>query len=187
MIAKMIGARRIFELGSGFGYSTYWLARAVKENGGGVVHHTVWDEELSARAREHLTRLRMNNLVKFHIGEAIETLRGIDEEFDLLFCDIDKHAYAEALTEMNRHLRVGGVVIFDNMLLHGSVLPARRDSHVPPPHPSRNIDAAQHKEHHAGNLRGVLKTTNMLFKKANWTASLIPLRDGLAMAMKSGN
>ena len=50
LIARMIGARRVFEMGSGFGYSTAWFARAVRENGGGEVHHVVWDEGLSARA-----------------------------------------------------------------------------------------------------------------------------------------
>jgi protein-L-isoaspartate O-methyltransferase len=40
-------------MGSGYGYSTAWLARAVKENGGGTVHHVVWDEDLSKKARQH--------------------------------------------------------------------------------------------------------------------------------------
>src|SRR5438270_6322328 len=64
-IARMVGARRIFELGSGYGYSTAWFARAVQENlalsgveaGGGEVHHVVWSEELSQKARGHLSKL----------------------------------------------------------------------------------------------------------------------------------
>src|SRR5256885_6926512 len=52
-VARMIGARRVFELGSGYGYSTAFFARAVKENGGGDVHHVVWDEALPARAPAH--------------------------------------------------------------------------------------------------------------------------------------
>src|SRR5512133_828370 len=52
-LARLAGARRIIELGSGFGYSTAWFARAVVEQGGGEVHHVVWDEALSAEAREH--------------------------------------------------------------------------------------------------------------------------------------
>ncbi len=46
-LARIIKAKSVFELGSGYGYSTAWFAKAVKENGGGVVHHTVWDEDLS--------------------------------------------------------------------------------------------------------------------------------------------
>src|ERR1043166_4065381 len=57
LIARLMGARSIFELGSGFGYSTAWFARAVRENGGGVVHHTVWDAGLSSEARSRLPAL----------------------------------------------------------------------------------------------------------------------------------
>src|SRR5690242_14398360 len=53
-ITRMISARRVFELGSGFGYSTAWFARGVQENGGGVVHHAVWDEAMSRSARTDL-------------------------------------------------------------------------------------------------------------------------------------
>src|SRR6478609_9953797 len=56
-VARMIGARRVFELGSGYGYSTAFFARAVKENGGGEVHHVVWDDALSKKARTHLAAL----------------------------------------------------------------------------------------------------------------------------------
>src|SRR5574342_339346 len=47
-LTRLIGARSVFELGSGYGYSTAWFAKAVKENGGGIIHHTVWDEQLSS-------------------------------------------------------------------------------------------------------------------------------------------
>jgi predicted O-methyltransferase YrrM len=56
-IARMIGAKSVFEMGSGYGYSTAWFAKAVKENGGGSVHHVVWDEKLSQMARKHLSAL----------------------------------------------------------------------------------------------------------------------------------
>ena len=74
-VARIMGARDIFELGSGFGYSTAWFAQAVKENGGGLVHHTVWDDELSRMAQEHLARLGYSNLVRFHTAEAVQALR----------------------------------------------------------------------------------------------------------------
>ena len=50
-LIRKIGARQVFELGSGYGYSTAWFDRAVKENGGGTAHHVVWDEDLSPRAK----------------------------------------------------------------------------------------------------------------------------------------
>jgi caffeoyl-CoA O-methyltransferase len=76
--ARMIRARHICELGSGFGYSTAWFAKAVKENGGGTVHHIVWDEDLSKRAKVHLTALGYDDIVAYHVGEAIVTLRGMN-------------------------------------------------------------------------------------------------------------
>src|SRR5438132_12949459 len=68
LAARMIGARRIFELGSGFGYSTLWFARAAREAGGGEVFHTVWDEGLSARARANIQEAGYSDLVRFHVG-----------------------------------------------------------------------------------------------------------------------
>ena len=59
-LARMIHAKSIFELGSGYGYSTAWFAKAVKENGGGVVHHTVWDDDLSKQAQKHLEAVNGN-------------------------------------------------------------------------------------------------------------------------------
>src|SRR2546430_16685066 len=57
LLARLSNARHVFELGSGFGYSTAWFARAVKENGGGTVHHVVWDEQLSREARDNLAAI----------------------------------------------------------------------------------------------------------------------------------
>src|SRR5215510_9364222 len=88
-VARMIGARRVFELGSGYGYSTAWFARAVQENGGGVVHHVVWDEDLSRRARGHLDALGLGDQVRYTVGEAVDTLRRTEEQFDIIFNDID--------------------------------------------------------------------------------------------------
>lgn len=68
LLTRRSGARRVFELGSGFGYSTWRFARAVRENGGGQVHHTVWDESLTARARAHLEALGVSDLIEYHTG-----------------------------------------------------------------------------------------------------------------------
>ena len=95
LIARLSGARRVFELGSGYGYSTSWFARAVKENGGGVVYHVVWKEDLSQRARHHLNELGYDGLIEYRVAEAVQTLRETDGLFDLIFNDIDKEGYPE--------------------------------------------------------------------------------------------
>ena len=83
-ISRMIGARSVFELGSGFGYFTAWFARAVQENGGGTVQHVVWDEQLSARARRHLSALGDDGIVRYHVGEVVAALREADGPYDVI-------------------------------------------------------------------------------------------------------
>lgn len=162
-LARMIGARRIFELGSGYGYSTAWFARAVQENGGGVVHHVVWDEDLSARARKHLYVLGYDEFVHYHVGEAVMTLAETEGPFDLIFNDIDKHGYPASLAEITKKLRVGGILIIDNMLWHGRI-----------------FDDADHAE----DTEGVREVTRMLTTDPAWISSLVPIRDGLIVATK---
>jgi predicted O-methyltransferase YrrM len=163
LVARLVKARAIFELGSGFGYSTAWFARAVRENGGGTVHHVVWDADLSARAKRHLTRLGLADLVTFHVGEAIETLRQTPGPFDLMFNDIEKQDYPASLPVIQERLRSGGVLIVDNMLWHGRVL---------------NASDRQ------ATTRGVRELTRMLTTDPSWIASLAPIRDGLVVAYK---
>src|SRR3990172_286785 len=85
--ARLIGARNVFEMGSGYGYSTAWFAKAVKENGGGLVHHVVWDEKLSKRAEGHLARLGYDGLIEYHVAEAVAELGKAPGPFDLIFND----------------------------------------------------------------------------------------------------
>jgi predicted O-methyltransferase YrrM len=162
-VARMIGARRVFELGSGFGYSTAFFARAVEENGGGVVHHVVWDEALSTRARRHLDAMGHDGVVTYHVGEAIETLRNEAGPFDLVFNDIDKHAYPESLPAIEDKLRQGGVLIVDNMLWSGRILD-KRDT--------------------TADTEGVRTLTRMLTTSQRWITSVIPIRDGVVIAVR---
>lgn len=164
-VARMIGARSVFELGSGFGYSTAWFARAVKENGGGVVHHVVWDEDLSRAARGHLDRLGLSGEVNFVVGEAVHALKEAPGPFDIVFNDIDKHGYPDSLPVIASRLRKGGVLLIDNMLWHGQVFDP---------------------EDRTADNQGVLEFTRRITSDPAWVVSLIPLRDGMIMATKVG-
>lgn len=163
LVARMIGARRVFELGSGFGYSTAFFARAVRENGGGTVHHVVWDEDLSSRARSHLRALGLEDVVRYHVAEAVETLRSIEGPFDLIFNDIDKQGYPASLPVIEEKLRPGGVLIIDNMLWHGRIFDESDESEA---------------------TRGVREFTRMITASDAWITSLVPIRDGLIVAMR---
>jgi predicted O-methyltransferase YrrM len=162
-VARMIGAKRIFELGSGYGYSTAWFAQAVRENGGGEVFHVVWDETLSREARKHLAALGFDGLIHYQVGEAVEALQHTPGLFDLIFNDINKEAYSESLAVIASKLRPGGVLIVDNMLWHGHIFDANDRTPA---------------------TESVRKLTRMLVEDPGWIVSLIPLRDGLFLAYK---
>ena len=90
LLCRLAKVRTVFEMGSGYGYSTAWFAMAVRDNGGGVVHHVVWDEELSRKARDYLQRTNLSEFVRFTVGEAVETLRNTTGHFGCIFVDIEK-------------------------------------------------------------------------------------------------
>lgn len=163
MTARITNAQRIFEMGSGYGYSTAWFARAVQENGGGEVHHVVWDEELSQRARGHLAALGFDGLVKYQVSEAIQALRETEGPFDIIFNDINKDGYPESLAVIEEKLRPGGVLIIDNMIWSGRV-----------------FDESNNEE----STEAIRETTERLTSSDQWISSLIPIRDGLIVAYK---
>ncbi len=162
-IARMIKARSVFEMGSGYGYSTAWFAKAVKENGGGVVHHVVWDAKLSEMARGHLSQLGFEGMIQYQVAEAVETLRGTPGPFDLIFNDINKEAYPTSLPLIKEKLRSGGVLIIDNILWSGRIFD--------------NKDSSAATE-------GVREFTKAITTDPDWIVSLIHVRDGVIVAYK---
>jgi predicted O-methyltransferase YrrM len=165
LLARLIGARQVFELGSGFGYSTAWFARAVQENGGGTVHHAVWDAELSRRARGYLGELGLAGEVTFHVGEAVATLSRLPGTVDLVFNDIDKHDYPASLSVIEAKLRPGGLLIADNLLWSGKIFdPADR---------SRDTE-------------GIRAFTRLVSTSSRWLSSVVPIRDGVLIARYGG-
>ena len=161
LLARLTGARQVCELGSGFGYSTAWFARAVKENGGGSVQHVVWDAALSGRAREYLRRLGLEDQVDFHVGEAVARLRALPGPFDLIFNDIDKEGYPAALDVIETRLRPGGLLIADNMLWSGRILDPSDQS------PATN---------------GIRDFTARIAGDPRWAGAIVPIRDGVMVA-----
>lgn len=162
-LARMLNARVIFELGSGYGYSTAWFAKAVKENGGGIVHHTVWDDVLSKQAKEHLSKLGSADVVKFHNAEAVATLRQTPGPFDIIFNDIDKDGYPDSLPVIKEKLRSGGILIIDNMIWHGQIL-----------------DPNDHEK----TTEAIRRFTHTITTDSDWIVSLTPMRDGMIVAYK---
>lgn len=171
-VTRLAGARTVFEMGSGYGYSTAWFARAVEENcaeqpgSSGAVHHVVWDQGLSDMARLHLKNLKLDQNVQFHVAEAVETLKSRSETFDLIFCDITKDSYPAALEVINTKTHPGSVLIIDNMLWY-----------------ARIFDAADQ----TPDTVGVREFTRLISQSPDWIISLAPLRDGLIVAYKKNS
>jgi len=163
LMARAIGARKVFELGSGYGYSTLWFARAVREGGGGEVHHTVWDEGLHKRAKANIAEAGYGDLVKFHLGEAVQTLRETPGLFDVIFNDIDKNGYPDSLPVMKEKLRVGGIILIDNMIWSGRIF-------------DDSVTDSQ--------TEGVREFTRRLQADTDFVFQLVPVRDGVIVALR---
>lgn len=163
-VARLTGARRVFEMGSGYGYSTAFFARAVKENGGGIVHHVVWDDALSTRARGHLRALGVDDVIEYHVAEAVQALRDTAGPFDLIFNDIDKQSYPASLRVIEEKLRPGGVLIVDNLLWSGRI-----------------FDDADR----TPATQGIRELTRLVSASPRWISSIVPVRDGLLFAVRS--
>jgi predicted O-methyltransferase YrrM len=128
-----------------------------------VVHHTVWDDELSKQAKEHLSKLGSAGNVKFHNAEAVETLRQTPGLFDIIFNDIDKEGYPDSLPVIKEKLRSGGILIIDNMLWHGQTL-----------------DPQDHEQ----STEAIRKFIKIITTDPDWIVSLTPMRDGMIVAYK---
>ena len=117
VLARSIGARRVIELGSGFGYSAYWFSRAVGP--GGEVHCTDGDQANVDAGRAYLDRAGLGDRVTYHVGDALTSFGELDDDFDIVFCDIDKPGYPDAWRAASDRIRVGGLYICDNTLGYG--------------------------------------------------------------------
>ncbi len=124
LIAQMIQARRILEIGTLGGYSTIWLARALAA-GGRIVTLEI-DARHADVARRNFERAAVSDRIDLRVGPAQETLPASQAEglgpFDLIFVDADKPSYPEYLEWSIRLSRPGGVIVVDNIVRDGAVV-----------------------------------------------------------------
>ena len=162
VLARAIGARRVFELGSGYGYSAYFFARAVGE--GGEVHCTELSADNVALARDFLGRAGLWDRVTYHQQEATAALQKVGGTWDVVYNDIDKDGYPATVDLAHAHLRPGGLFITDNVLWSGRILPGRDDA--------------------SPATRGVVEFTRRLMAHKGFLTSINPTRDGVAVAVR---
>lgn len=161
ILARTVGARRVFELGSAIGYSTAYFARAVGQEG--RVFYTDGSEKNAAEARGYLGRLGLLDRVEVGVGEAVALLEAAPGPFDVIFIDIDKEGYPAALEAAAPRVRPGGYLLADNVLWSGRVV----DGSV--------RDKA---------TKGIREFNRRLFARPDFSSVIVPLRDGVAIARK---
>jgi len=118
VLAKMCGARKILEVGTFFGYSTQWLARALPADGQLITIE--YDPQTAAHATENFKRAGLEHMVKQLTGDALDIMPGLKAEapFDLIFIDANKEPYAEYFELALRLSKPGTVIIADNVIRH---------------------------------------------------------------------
>lgn len=117
--ARATCARRVLEIGMAIGYSVVHLARALPEDG--LVVTIEPNAEMITRSEDYLSRARLRERVRIERGRALDVLPSLSETFDIVFLDAVKEEYVQYLELSLPLLRVGGVVIADNLLWGGQV------------------------------------------------------------------
>lgn len=126
LMAKMVGAKRILEIGTLGGYSAIWLARALPANGRLTTLEI--DPKHAEVARANLQRAGVGDLVDIHVGPAIETLPNLEGPFDLAFIDADKQSNADYFAWALKLSRPGSLIIVDNVVRGGAVADAASEN-----------------------------------------------------------
>lgn len=162
-LAFLSRSKRIFELGSGFGYSAYWFARAMFPDGD--LFLTDHSPENLDQAERFLSRLAQKPRIHCLPGGALESLEKTPGKFDVVFCDLDKKLYPQAFKAALPRIRRGGLLIADNTLWSGEVLDA---------------NSADEK------TRAVREFNRLAFNSPELASSLLPLRDGVTVCLKTG-
>src|SRR5437660_10316080 len=159
--ARLINARKVFELGSAIGYSTLWWARAVGD--GGEVFYTDGDQKKADEARGYFGRAGVEGRIRVAVGDALELLSEQKQEFDIIFNDVDKEDYPRVLHLVKARLRRGGLFMTDNVLWSGRVT---------------------QKEPKEESTRAIQEFNRKLYAMEDLLNKILQLRDGVAVSMR---
>jgi caffeoyl-CoA O-methyltransferase len=160
-LALTTKAERVFEMGSAIGYSTIWWARAIKP--GGKVYYTDGSAENAAKARDYVQRAGVSDRVEILVGNSLELIDQVKGDFDIVFNDVDKHYYPDVYRKAADRVRVGGLLVTDNVLWSGRVT-------------DRSVTDR--------DTEGVRMFNQMLYADERYCPAIIPLRDGVAIGLR---
>jgi predicted O-methyltransferase YrrM len=165
-LAKMVNARRIFEMGSGYGYSAFWWALAMNSedpsSGTREILLTEGNEANKRKGEAYLKRGGLLKYVKYNVGDAMEIIDRTLGDFDVIFIDIEKEQYPNALDKAVKRIRRGGLLVADNVLWSGKVVDEKGDA----------------------STEGIKEFNRRVFSMNDFAASIVPVRDGVLVAYK---
>jgi predicted O-methyltransferase YrrM len=160
-LVVLTGARRVFELGSGYGYSALWMSMVLPKDGKVICTDT--DADNKQRAMEYFKRTEHDSKLDFRLGEATAQFKEESGPFDIILNDIDKEGYPDTIALVKDRLRSGGIFVTDNVLWSGRILEEK---------PEKQSTAA------------IQKFTRMLYEDSDFITTIVPLRDGITVALR---
>lgn len=160
-LVVLTSAKRVFEMGSGYGYSAISMALAMGNSG--TIECTEMSSDNIERGCGHAKAAGVSRKIVWHQGDALESMRKARGKYDIILCDVDKEQYPEALRIAWPRLRRGGIMVTDNVLWSGRVVTEK------PPQPA---------------TKGILAFNRAIYRLPDAICSLMPIRDGLMLAVK---
>lgn len=173
VLARLTDSERIFEFGSGFGYSAYWFARGLSADGEIVL--TEIDAAELDQARRYFERAGISDCAHFEHGDAIDIVEQYDGPFDIVLIDNEKHRYREALQAVEEKLRPGSVVLADNAITAGII---DRDDVIALLDGESVPDATE-------SSRGIAEYHEYVRGHEQFETALLPLGEGVAVSVRT--
>jgi len=166
VLATAIGARKILEIGTAVGYSGIWLAGSLPADG--MLMTMEMDAGRAKEAQGNFDRAGLTNRVSVMLGDAQRLIAKVAGPFDLIFQDGDKKMYTPLLDRLVSLLRPGGLLVTDNVLWDGKVVPGFVTS------------AADDKD-----TRAIAEYNERVATHPALLTTVIPLRDGVSISVKT--
>lgn len=160
LLVNISGASKILELGSGFGYSAMWMAKAMTTEG--IIILTDESADFKKKAAGYFEKIGLSDRIEYKVGNSIQIMTELTGPFDLIFNDIDKEDYPAVIDLAYPRLRKGGILVTDNTLWYGHVVSDEPDE----------------------TTRAILKHNDVLTSHSGFFTVQLPLRDGLSVSVK---
>ena len=162
MTCQMIQPLRILEIGTYTGYSAISMAMGTSDDC--IIHTIDCNDELEQFTRKYIKRSGFENRIQFHIGDALEMIPKLEEDFDLVFIDADKRQYIEYFEAVFPKLNKGGFILADDVLWDGKVV--------------------EEIENNDKQTQGIINFNHFIQEDSRVENLILPIRHGLMMIRK---